>query len=74
VCPKTLLGAAERVFQQGEGLLRFTSSKRYVAALPLTDASANDMWSVNVVVGDEDETFVSDDRPLRSYDDPTVRP
>jgi len=50
-----------------EGLLRFAGEKRYVAARPLTDASGHDMWSVNVVVGDEENTFVVDQLHLRPY-------
>lgn len=50
-----------------EGLLKFLSDRRFVAAAPFTDASGNDMWSVNVVVGDEETVFVSDHVPLRSY-------
>ena len=30
-------------------------------------AAGNDMWSVNVVVGDEDETYISDSTKLRRY-------
>lgn len=50
-----------------EGLLRFTGSQRYVAARTLKDASGNAMWSVNVVIGDDEDTFVADRGPLRSY-------
>ena len=50
-----------------EGLLGFTGERRYVAARPFTDASGNAMWSVNVVVGDDETTFVVDSVPLRSY-------
>ena len=53
-----------------EGLLQFTSSQRYVAARPLKDASANAMWSVNVVLGDDEQTFVDDRVPLRRYAKP----
>lgn len=52
---------------EGEGLLRFTGEGRYVAACPLTDSSGNDMWSVNVVVGDDETTFVVDQVQLRNY-------
>jgi hypothetical protein len=50
-----------------EGLVQFMSSERYVAALPLKDARGSDMWSVNVVVGDDEKTFVRAQRPLRPY-------
>lgn len=53
-----------------EGLLRFTGAARYVAARPLTDSSGNDMWSVNVVVGDDENTFLVDKLELRAYGPP----
>lgn len=54
-------------FLVNEGLLEFNSNKRYVDAAAWTDASGNDMWSVNVVVGDDSETYVRDLIPLRRY-------
>jgi len=53
-------------FLEREGLLRFIGT-RYVAAMPMTDASGHDMWSVNVVVGDEDAVYVDDNTKLRPY-------
>lgn len=50
-----------------EGLVQFTGERRYVAAAPFTDSSGNEMWSVNVVVGDDEETFVIDQLQLRKY-------
>ncbi|HWE41977.1 MAG TPA: hypothetical protein VG432_05690 [Gemmatimonadaceae bacterium] len=55
---------------EAEGLLRFTGIARYVAARPLTDPSGNEMWSVNVVVGDDEDTFVEDRVALRPYYQP----
>lgn len=52
---------------EAEGLMQFTGERRYVAAAPLTDSSGNEMWSVNVVVGDDEETFVIDQLQLRAY-------
>src|SRR5690348_9826155 len=43
---------------EAEGLMQFTGAERYVAAAPFTDASGNAMWSVNIVVGDDEDTFV----------------
>ena len=51
-----------------EGLLHFTGAERYVAARPLTDSSGNDMWSVNVVVGDDQSTFLVDQLALQRYE------
>lgn len=51
-----------------EGLLSFTSDRQYVSVMPFCDGSGNDILSVNVVVGEERSTFVSDYVPLRPYD------
>jgi hypothetical protein len=50
-----------------EGLLRFRSAKRFVGDRPLLDASGNEMWSVNIVVGDENELYAEDSLALRPY-------
>ena len=52
---------------EAEDLLRFTGDRRYVASGAFTDAAGNAMWSVNVVVGDEDGTFIVDKVALRAY-------
>src|SRR5919108_979088 len=36
-----------------EGLVSFVSDRQYVSGAQLTDASGHEMWSVNVVVGDD---------------------
>jgi hypothetical protein len=43
-----------------EGQIRFLDEQRRVAARKLNDASGNEMWSVSLVVGDEDKTYVVD--------------
>ena len=50
-----------------EGLLRFTSSRQFVASRPWVDPSGNELWSVNVVVGDDNDTYVADNHRLRPY-------
>lgn len=51
-----------------EGLVRYRSGGRRSAyAMPLSDPSGNSLWSVNVVIGDDEETFVDDSVSLRSY-------
>lgn len=45
---------------EAEVLIRFVGDKQYCSGLPLTDDSENEMWSVNVVIGFEDEVFASD--------------
>jgi len=50
-----------------EGLVQFLGEKRYVATTPIVDAANNKMWSVNVVVGDDDNTFIADSLKLQPY-------
>jgi len=51
-----------------EGLLRFKPGKeRYLSAAPFVDPTGNDIWSINVVVGDEDDTFIEGGLPLEPY-------
>lgn len=51
-----------------EGLIQFNSEERYCAGLPLVDDSGNDMWSVNIVVGNEDKVYVEDRRDMSPYE------
>lgn len=51
-----------------EGLVQFISDKPHIAAMPTTDASGNSMWSVNVVIGTEDELVAKDSVNLREYE------
>lgn len=52
----------------GKGrLLEFISDKKFLGANIWKDASGNEMWSVNVVVGDEDQVYVEDYVPLKRY-------
>ena len=64
---ETLSDADFAALLEAEGLLRFTGEKRYVAAGPLIDSSGNEMWSVNVVVGDDEGTFLVDQLQLQRY-------
>ena len=50
-----------------EGLLRFTSERRSVASHPWVDPSGNELWSVNVAVGDDNNAYVEDTHKLRPY-------
>ena len=54
-------------FLEREGVVSFLDGKPRVSALPMSDASGNDMWSVTVVVGIGDDTYVDDRVRLRSY-------
>ena len=41
-------------------------------AVPLTDSAGESMWSINVVIGVEDDPAVADSVPLRPYARPSV--
>ncbi len=51
-----------------EGLLTFVSQKPTLRAKKIRDASGNEMWAVNVSVGDENELFVDAPLPIRRYE------
>ena len=53
-----------------EGLVRWISDFRSAGAMPFTDAGGNDMWSVNLVVGDDERIYVEDRNRLRGYGPP----
>jgi hypothetical protein len=55
-----------------EELVCFQTERRSVAAMPFTDDGGNEMWSINLVVGgdDDEHTFVEDLVPLRKYHRP----
>ena len=50
-----------------EGLVKFISNDYYVSAMTFTDSSGNEMWSVNVIIGTEDEILASDTINIRAY-------
>jgi hypothetical protein len=50
-----------------EQLLRFTGAARHVAGVRFVDPSGHELWAVNVVIGDEDDTFVEDRVPVWPY-------
>jgi hypothetical protein len=50
-----------------EGLLEFRGSEKYVAASKIFDDSGNEMWAINVVVGDEDKTYIKDHHQLHKW-------
>jgi hypothetical protein len=52
---------------EGEGLLRFRTSDRWVALRTVTDASGQPLWSMNVVVGDEGQLYAESDTPRLPY-------
>jgi len=66
--------ASDEDFEQlleREGLLKFKPGEaRYLSAAPFVDSAGNDMWSINVVVGDEDGTFIEGGLPIEPYRKP----
>lgn len=50
-----------------EGLLTFERKEPVVKAKKVRDASGNEMWSINVAVGDQDELFVSGELSIKRY-------
>jgi hypothetical protein len=48
---------AANILEQ-EGLVTF--KKRYCSVSPWSDSAGNEMWSVNLVVGDDNETYLAD--------------
>jgi hypothetical protein len=51
-----------------ENLIQFKEGRARLDARKFMDSSANEMWSVNVAVGDEDQTFVEGGRPFKGYE------
>jgi len=56
-----------------EKLVQFVSETPVVSAMSFTDASGNEMWSVNVVIGTEDGLLAKDSMNLQKYGEPTVQ-
>ena len=62
-------------FVEKAGLVRFHPGKRYCSAKPFVDDSGNEVWSINLVIGTEDETFIDDTLQIQPYstpDDPST--
>jgi hypothetical protein len=55
---------AANILEQ-EGLVQF--KKRYCSVSPWSDAAGNQMWSVNLVVGDDNETYLKDTFKFLAY-------
>lgn len=52
---------------ESEDLIKFKLGRRSVRVEKIKDASANEMYSVNVMVGDDEETLVEGGRPMNGY-------
>jgi hypothetical protein len=55
-----------------EGLVRWLTGFRSASAMPFTDAAGNSMWSVNLVVGDDETVYIEDRNALRPYGVPSA--
>jgi hypothetical protein len=53
-----------------ENLNKFKPGYSYVQAHRFTDPSGNDLWSINVMVGDDENTYVEAGVPLLPYPRP----
>lgn len=51
---------------EDEGLVTF-GPKRYCGARPFEDDAGQPVWSINMVVGDDEETFLSDSFRFAPY-------
>jgi hypothetical protein len=49
------------------GLIRFLTGKRYCSSRKIKDDSGNELWSINVVVGVEDQLLVEPSTRLQGY-------
>lgn len=50
-----------------EGLLSFVLKEPVLKTKKIRDASGNEMWAINVAVGDQDELFVGGDLSIKRY-------
>ena len=50
-----------------EGLIQLLSPNQHINAQRVIDRSSNELWSVNLVVGDEDNIYIEDLVGLRAY-------
>ena len=52
---------------EDDGLIEFSSDQKYVTGEMFEDPSGNEMWSVNVVIADENNEFTKDSISLKPY-------
>jgi hypothetical protein len=63
------LGAVKMLLET-ENLIKFKPGRWYQEARKITDPWGNEMWSLNVVVGDDEDTFVEGAVRLLPYPRP----
>ena len=49
------------------GLIKPLNDTIHATAMLMRDATGNDLWSVNIVVGDENQVYLADQLMLRPY-------
>ena len=52
---------------EDEGLIEFLSDKKHVTSQTLDDPSGNEIWSINIVIADENNEFVKDSINLKTF-------
>ena len=52
---------------EDEGLIEFFGDSEYVTGQTFEDPSGNEMWSINIVIGDADNEFAKDSVTLQSF-------
>jgi hypothetical protein len=57
---ENLDNAAIQQLVENERLVSFKDGPRYCASAKFKDDAGNELWSVNIVVGDENNTYLSD--------------
>ncbi len=62
-----LEGTGLQAFLEREQLVQFVSPRRFASAQPFTDPSGNDLLSISVVVGDDEERYVAGGPALQRY-------
>lgn len=50
-----------------EGLIRFLSDNRNIGASKFVDSSGNQLWSLNIAIGVDDETYADTGFGIKSY-------
>ena len=55
-----------------EKLIQFVTNTPIISAMSFTDPSGNEMWSVNVVIGNEDGLLARDSVNLRAFEKPAT--
>jgi hypothetical protein len=58
---------AMQAFVENERLVSFKGERRYCASAKWLDDAGIEFWSVNIVVGDDENTFINQSFPIFPY-------